>query len=108
MLIVYVIREDETDLEGWFRGGYLTEDMAQARMFKKLNEVCQIFADYCEYKKVQFDIYEVTFDGWAVGEHDFHIEAEADGAARVLNLPVVRCRRRQESFIRLLKVKHEH
>lgn len=106
MLIVYVKREDvdHDDTEGWLVGGYLIKDIIMAQMFEKSDEVYRWFENYCKrISYVQFDIYEIAFDGWTVGEHDFKIEVEANGAAKVLNLPVVRCRRLQESFTRLLK-----
>lgn len=93
MLIVYVKCEDN---QGWLRSGTLIDNIIGARTFKTLSEVYQVFADYYEYDRVQFDIYKITFDGWVVAQYNFEYEAEARGAGRVLNVLPTRCRRCQQ------------
>lgn len=108
MFIIYVKREDShAKLEpskGWLMHGTLTEIIPDAQTFDTLPKVYQKFADYCMCTKVQFDVYEVKFEGWTVGDHGFACETEARGAARVLSLPVVRCRLHEKPYCRLVKM----
>lgn len=89
---------------GWLVYGNLTSDVLDAQVFHKITDVYEKFMGYCSIKEVQFDIYKIVFDGWTVGEYDFECEAAAEGAARVLNLPVVQSRRYKKPCMRLQKI----
>jgi len=105
MLIVYAKYGSETGAsqEGWLVYGSLIGNSFDAQLFETFMDVCYAFDNFysCFQNnvcKTQFDVYEITFTGWKVGEHSFECEHEAAGASKVLDLPILRIKNTQKMW----------